>query len=240
MTLFLPHNLKKYNGEIRVNKRAGMERFDVRIQQLSHYRTFDSFPDALAHIQEVNLLENLPIKNLVTLYEDEFGEAICSCDLGQSKSMLFSPEDATLVDNHIIYYEAGNAYVKSNGLKARFMVLIAPPVPREGDNLILTTRNGDPLDLRRENVYWTKPGIYKIDRPCFRNNHSTGLLGISKRREIISNGKAKNRFVVSWRSGGHKHTKSFHFNEEVEGDEERARNLAIEKRRTALLSNGVI
>jgi hypothetical protein len=200
----MPSNVKKYTGSITQTKRNLKKKWKTQIsnegyKESKHHATKE---DAEAHIKEVNIRENLPIKNIIYEYKSKY-----YCTLTHEKLMLFSyEEDITLVDSNIWhshtctnkYYSVTN--VKNDNSKRSQQFLF--------HRLVLNTevetvdhKNRNSLDNRRKNLRPATPQIQALNRGTMSNNTS-GRKGVSL---------DKNRWCATWSDEKGHHLKSFSF-----------------------------
>lgn len=90
----MPRNRRKYNGCVSQNGNRWRSRFSGAYKYLG-CESHDTKKEAVAFIKEVNIIENLPVRNVIYKYKSEY-----YCVLTKGQLMKFSKEDRWLVEAH--------------------------------------------------------------------------------------------------------------------------------------------
>lgn len=229
----------KYKGSI-THRSDG--KYEARITEIPLYKTFHRRVEAEDFIRKKNVEHDL-VRNKITLAEEEGGgdsvAVAYKCDLRNGKEMIFDEDDVGIVNSRLFWYENGVVVSrdKESGRRITFSSLVAPPITeeqqRQGYKLHHINKNR--LDYRKSNLRWTSPHNIKIDARGFRNNRSTGLMGITKRAQVLRSGNTQTRFIVQWNENGMKKSKSFGYKNGDDEGEQKALQEAKSYRKNVLL-----
>lgn len=225
-----PENRAKYNGRININLNMG-SKFYVSVfngNEVAH-KFVNSREEARVFIREKSIEAGLTVRNMIHRISPD----VYQCDVGNGKKLLFDPEDLRVVEDNSLWCDNGIAVTRNEGGKrVSFAEMVMPP--RTEDEVRRGCRihhyNRNRMDCRKSNMAWMTPKRGRVDAPGFRNNQTTGLMGITKRRELKNNGEYYNRFIVQWGGG---HSKSFSFKDPV--SEAHALRRAKEYRKNVLI-----
>jgi hypothetical protein len=153
----------------------------------------------------------------------------CSCDLGKGESMLFDREDLEVVDSFLWWLDGGIVVSRDgDGKRVVFAYIILSTTGTTDPEHKVFYKNGDPRDCRRVNIVLKTPHQMKEINTQSYNNKTTGLMGITCKREVRKGGKVYERFIVQWKGT----SKSFPFG--GGSGEERALDRAKQYRKECL------
>jgi hypothetical protein len=214
----LPRDIKKYIGCVSSYDTKNGKRW--RSQFHNNYKYLKGMvhkteDDAVAFIKEVNIKENLPIKNIVYKHDDEY-----YCVLGlRNQIMKFSIEDMDLVESHTWYSHycscvgAFYAQTKLKGVMKSYPQLLFPEM-RPGETGDHISRNT--LDNTRSNLrIASKREQRKNQRISSRNK--SGIKGVYR---------YKRGWKAAWSDiNGKQHKRSF--SDKKHGGSENSKKMAI-------------
>jgi hypothetical protein len=200
----MPSNIKKYTGSIfcRTDRKRNWE---SRISSNGYKKSkcHATEEEAEAHLKEVNIRENLPIKNIIYEYNGQY-----YCTLTQKKLMLFSYENIDSVNSYFwglsntVKLNSRNkpyavAYVKSDKKKRLFHQLIFPD--KKGETVDHINRNS--LDDCRENLRPASRQLQNINQDI-KSNNTSGVKGVSYNKQ-------NKAWCATWVDENGSHLKSF-------------------------------
>lgn len=154
----LPTDRSKYVGSVWHNKKHNkwLVRFGVKYRHLPT-ASFDSEAEADAYIQKINIEENLPIRNIIYVFEDSY-----YCMLTQGKLMKFSSQHIKVVQSRTwcVQYKSGSYYPythinrEDDDGKIHRMLISFPRAlyPYLDETVCILYRNKDTLDNTEENL----------------------------------------------------------------------------------------
>jgi len=170
----LPRDIRKYTGTIgRVNRADGIVAWVVKVRYLGFYcnATFYNEAEAFAHLQKINMKEELDIKNRFTVFEDKVVALLpngdFTCDTG----------DIDIVEDHLWSANA-REYVTAqiNGAKCSFHNLVMNNMIGP-DILILKFIDKNHLNCCKSNLCLVDKRAINITCPMQKNN-TWGTVGV--------------------------------------------------------------
>jgi len=183
----LPRDIKKYTGCIsRRQKRNGGFSYEVRIRyrdfRLS--KSFNNEADAENYIREINVRENLPIKNKYVV-----DHGYVEVELAGDATFICDVEDLDIVEAHT-WYCTSNCHVATHTdahTQQFFHNMVMNHIPNE---ITVDHINRYGLDNRKFNLRLVNRRIQNINRARSSNNTS-GVTGVSYDKKSKS-------WVASW------------------------------------------
>lgn len=174
----LPNNIDKYTGRIYQDKTNGRWCTVFKDHQYIGQGSHETRKEARAHVKEMNILHNLPIKNCYYVYYDKY-----YCELTQNKLMKFSLDHFDLVERYYWradYHGFKHFYARATLEKSAtgcFHDMIMPCDKNHNIDHI----NRDSLDNEIENLRIASFRTQAINQKM-KSANTTGVHGVSYAR----------------------------------------------------------
>ena len=192
----MPTNIKKYTGSVKFRKGTQNWYTAFHSKNSKHIRsqTYQSREQAEDRLKEVNRIENLPVRNIVYIYEGQY-----YCILTQNQLMKFGKENMDIVEKHSwkanykrptnTFYanttvrqeeeeeeeEEGAMYKKVKRKNIYFHQMVSPSTSKETSTDHV---NRDTLDNNPSNLRSVSKTIQRINQSISMCNTS-GVVGVS-------------------------------------------------------------
>lgn len=229
--MILPRNVNKYCGGISTKTTGIGKRWQATFKDKYKHlgsKTYASEEEAKAFLVRVNTRENLPIDNVIYLYNDEY-YCVLTGSL-RNQLMKFSIEDIDLVENHTwcaVYVQSTRSFYAVTHLKGTKALMSYPQMlfPDMGPGVSGDHISRISLDNTRSNLRCVSR-ITQIVNQRLRSDNTSGVKGIYRNEK----GKC---WHASWvDNDGKKLTPRF--SDTKYGGSDEAKKAAIDAREVAV------